>query len=225
MRKCQINQREMWDTRYFFQFCLICFTCLVVVFVVVSVVVAFIVACIFCGFEPSVDQLNLTKRSEECTTSRPWWRNESLDYAWAARPFSYPFPCPLELSWNRIQAAARHPFALWRRTSIAKWISPGSEGWNWLLPFGERTLNFNVAQALTQSNSGSPFYPFSSASLPAFCLSFLKKRCVCTHMYTDKLTRTHNKKHKMLVYFISRRVKEHKKLYRQGSWRGDLALV
>lgn len=76
MRKCQINRREMWDTRYFFQFCLICFTCavLVVVVVVVSVVVvvvAFIVACIFCGFEPSVDQLNLTKRSEECTTSRP----------------------------------------------------------------------------------------------------------------------------------------------------------
>lgn len=100
MRKCQINQREMWDKRYFFQFCLICFTCLVVV--VVSVVVAFIVACIFCGFEPSVDQLNLTKRSEECTTSRPWWRNESLDYAWGSlSPMPTPWSCPGTASRQR----------------------------------------------------------------------------------------------------------------------------
>lgn len=133
-------------------------------------------------------KLNETKRRVH---NKPPLMAEWIAWLCMSRPpFLLSIPFPLGAAWNRIQAA-RHPFAVWRRTSIAKWISPGSEGWNWLLPFGERTLNFNVAQALTQSNSGSPFYPFSSDSLPAFCLSFLKKRCVCTHMYTDKLTRTH----------------------------------
>jgi len=46
--------------------------------------------------------------------------------------------------------------------SIAKWILSGSEGWNWLLPFGERILNFNAAIRRRRRQSQEEEQPFLS---------------------------------------------------------------
>lgn len=90
---------------FFCQFCLICFgfASVACVIVAVVIVIAFIVACICWTFNRQLDQLNLVKRTEQCTDGG---MNRLTMHEIRSR-------------WNRIQAGQRD-IHLWRhRTSTA----------------------------------------------------------------------------------------------------------
>lgn len=175
MRKCQINHRAMWDTRYFFQFCLICFTCVVVAVAIVVVVVAFIVACIFWLWAVSgPTKLNETNRRVQ---NEPPLMAEWIAWLCMSRLFSYPYPLDLPGTASR-QRDIHLLCDAGRRLRRRRLPNEFRQAAKVEIGFCLLANALWILMWLKRWRRATLGLLFTLFRLPAFCLSFLKNRCV-----------------------------------------------